>query len=233
MRTSICLAALVSLGLTVGCSATPQDDHLTQSPQTTATSADPDIEFQQSSEDTPLEESASDSSNVFVGIVVRKVGNEAVDFAPEEQYEVRVEENLKGDLTGSVTVNLLSLAHEEDHEEGAGTHQSLKDGSTYVFFTRYLEEQGWYTVVPGDGRLTEVTAPLERNSRSSGGGNAVQRARDAVKNARPMTDSQGRSFPVELPNNAGSNRNPASATPTSASATPTSASATPTPQTTN
>lgn len=223
MKNSAYLAALVSLCLTAGCSAAPQNDSATQPPQTSVSSAEANPDFQHSSENTPLEETAADSSNVFVGTVIRKTGDEPVDYAPEEQFEVRVNENLKGELTGSVTVNVFPALHEQSEER----NQTLKEGAVYVFFTRFLDEQGWYTVVPGDGRLTEVISPLGRNAPRSQDESPVQRARNAVENARPMRDSGGRVFPTATPNNSGADNRPAPETSTK------STSETPTTQTTN
>ncbi len=98
------------------------------------------------------------SHNVFVGKVIKKVGNENRGIGPRTQVEVSVAYNIKGDLRGTVIVDQLGgyrdgvlyavrggdvLAPSTGDDEGVGL---LQPGSSYLFVTRYFEEKGWYTI---------------------------------------------------------------------------------------
>lgn len=95
------------------------------------------------------------SDAVFVGKVIEKSGEKSLGEIPETQFKVEVSENIKGTLKGAVTVN------QQGGYEGSNlilieNDALLENGDTYLFVTKYLEEEGWYTLVPvyGDIRIT-------------------------------------------------------------------------------
>lgn len=91
------------------------------------------------------------ASNVFVGRITQRVGTAGAPTSkpgytsPQTQFAVEVLENIKGSLTGTVTVN-------QDGGERDGVpvlmdgDPLLVPGQTYLFVTRLNPQQGWYTV---------------------------------------------------------------------------------------
>jgi hypothetical protein len=89
------------------------------------------------------------ATNVFVGRVVEKVGAEGAplsgpgdEVVPRPQFSVEVLKNIKGDLSGQVTVS----------------DPLLKPGQEYLFVTSYVREEGWYAIVAqpfGDVRIED------------------------------------------------------------------------------
>lgn len=104
------------------------------------------------------------ADQLFVGKVERRVGKRDADGLPETQYEVSVEEVLKGDLPRTITVNQeggkvpQGVEAVEDYELKDGIlvregDTMLIPGETYFFATRTYVEKGWYTVIPEFGDL--------------------------------------------------------------------------------
>lgn len=97
------------------------------------------------------------SHNVFVGKVLKQTGNLDTGIGPETQYSVEVIYNIKGDLTGAVTVNqqggykngVLYLVHNGDVlvEGTENADALLKTGSTYLFTSRYDDKHGWHMLI--------------------------------------------------------------------------------------
>lgn len=108
------------------------------------------------------------SHNVFIGKVVRQVGDKERGIGPETQFQVAVIDNIKGDLHGTVTVNqqggykdgVLYVVG----EDGGGS--LLQPGSTYLFATRYNEQQDWYTLnsYPAASKLLSSNANAQTAS---------------------------------------------------------------------
>jgi hypothetical protein len=96
------------------------------------------------------------SHDVFVGKVIRQIGNKERGLGPETQYEVAVIDNIKGDLKGMVTVNQEGgykdgALYVMDDDTSAPSDESdylLKPGNTYLLATRYSPEEDWYTLNP-------------------------------------------------------------------------------------
>jgi hypothetical protein len=95
------------------------------------------------------------SDAVFVGKVIEKSGEKSHDGLPETQFKVEVSENIKGTLKGAVTVNQQG-GYEGNNLILIENDKLLEKGETYLFVTKYLKEEGWYTLVPvyGDIRIT-------------------------------------------------------------------------------
>ena len=93
--------------------------------------------------------------NAFVGKALEEVGTKERGMGPETQFEVEVIDNIKGDLNGTVTVNqqggykdgVLYVMEGDVFTAGSDEESLLQVGSTYLFATRYSEENDWYTVM--------------------------------------------------------------------------------------
>ena len=90
------------------------------------------------------------SHNVFVGKVLEQSGNKETEIGPRTQYTVQVIDNIKGDLNSTVVLDMLGgyqdgkLVVVEDNSPEAFL---LKPGSTYLFATRYNEQENWHTLI--------------------------------------------------------------------------------------
>lgn len=92
------------------------------------------------------------SHDVFIGKVISQTGDKETQIGPRTQYSVEVIDNIKGKLKDIiVTVDMLG-GYDKDGklvviEENDPTDFLLKPGSTYLFATRYNEEEDWYTLI--------------------------------------------------------------------------------------
>lgn len=117
--------------------------------------------------------------NVFVGKVIKQVGNTNDRGTPETQFAVDVVYNIKGNLVGSIVVNqeggyqngILYLVHGGDvvHPADIGNNQEEDDqllqvGSTYLFAARYYEQKDWYTITshPNGRKLISSDSNLDK-----------------------------------------------------------------------
>lgn len=88
------------------------------------------------------------SHNVFVGKVIKQVGDKQPMQIPEVQFAVEVVYNIKGNLSGTVVVDQYGgydngiLYYIED------AAPLLKPGATYLLATMYnrYNEEDWYTL---------------------------------------------------------------------------------------
>ena len=92
------------------------------------------------------------SDNVFLGKVIKQVGTKSLSVYPETQFEVEVMDNIKGELKGTVKVNQAG-GFEGDELFLMEDDKQLIEGNTYLFATRYLKEENWYTVIPVGGDI--------------------------------------------------------------------------------
>jgi hypothetical protein len=102
------------------------------------------------------------SHNIFAGKVMKQIGTKERGIGPETQFSVEVIDNIKGDLSGIVTLNqeggyrdgvLYIVGGDENSDDSdilAPSHNKetylLQAGSTYLFATRYNKEENWYTL---------------------------------------------------------------------------------------
>jgi hypothetical protein len=101
------------------------------------------------------------SDNVFVGEVVKNNGNISPtknNPSPETSYKVKVTENLKGEVNGTVEVRQF-LGYEMDAGKRtlvkASEHQSfLEEGKEYIFLTGYAKETDIHYLIAGHGYET-------------------------------------------------------------------------------
>lgn len=96
--------------------------------------------------------------NVFAGKVIAETGKENLGRKPSTQFSVAVLHNIKGDLTGTVTITQdgritddMVLISDGDMIHPGGKYPDaeyggyfLQPGSTYLFVTRGPNESGWH-----------------------------------------------------------------------------------------
>jgi len=90
------------------------------------------------------------SNNVFIGKVVSQKGNKSLDGGPETQYVVKVVKNIKGNLSGEITVNQQGGYVKEGIKEVLiifNDDPLLEAGEKYLFATRYLASENWHTLI--------------------------------------------------------------------------------------
>ena len=96
-------------------------------------------------------EFAAAVDDIFFARVGQKIGERRRNGWIEVQYEADVLEVLKGNLRGTVVINMLPLG--DVHVEGAEDLEPLTGGSTYLFATRAREADRWNTVSIQQGRV--------------------------------------------------------------------------------
>lgn len=92
------------------------------------------------------------AQNVFIGEVKTQVGNKKLNSFPETQFKVEVSQNIKGSLTGTVTVNQQGGVSGNTLMLMQGD-KMLEVGKTYLFATLQNKEQNWYTLIPAYGDI--------------------------------------------------------------------------------
>ena len=98
---------------------------------------------------------AGAAHNIFIGKVIAQTGTKT-DRHPMTQFSVEVIENIKGNFTGTITVN-----QEGGYENIDGKNylflmegdKLIKPGKTYLFATRVNDAEGWHTLVPVYGDI--------------------------------------------------------------------------------
>ena len=94
------------------------------------------------------------ADNVFIGKVIAQTGNETDDF-PQTQFSVKVLENIKGNLDGTVTVNQFGgyeYANGEKYLSLMEGDTLLNPGKKYLFATKG-SAKGWLTLAAGYGKI--------------------------------------------------------------------------------
>ncbi len=95
------------------------------------------------------------SHNIFVGRVIAQIGTKERGVGPETQFEIEVIDNVKGNLQGVVTINQQGgyrdgksyLIAGDVFTEGKEEETLLQVESTYLFSTRYNDNENWLTVI--------------------------------------------------------------------------------------
>jgi hypothetical protein len=120
---------------------------------TTTTQPDDSVESLTLYDPTDLREVAGSAENVFHGGVIRRTGHRSLGGLEQELYEVRVDRNFKGRLTGIVTVT-----------QSPGEDAPLSPGESYVFATAAWNEGTGHAVLSGTKphRTPDLRAPADR-----------------------------------------------------------------------
>ncbi|MBA4496085.1 hypothetical protein ACFO25_16495 [Paenactinomyces guangxiensis] len=91
------------------------------------------------------------AENIFVGKVISQAGTKSLSQLPETQFNVEVIQNIKGNLSGTVLVNQQGGYNQDQELVLVENDPLLKPGHTYLFSTRYLQQEDWHTVIPIHG----------------------------------------------------------------------------------
>ncbi len=99
------------------------------------------------------------SQNVFVGRVIKQVGSKSpIAYIPKTQFRVDIIFNIKGGLQGAVVVSqsggyrngVLYVVRGGDVYGPSGMDGAayfLRPGVTYLFATRYRNQENWYDLI--------------------------------------------------------------------------------------
>lgn len=94
------------------------------------------------------------STHIFVGRVVAVAGNEGIPTSgpgnvtiPRTQFSVSVLENVKGELSGTVTVNQMGGADDGGINVELEGDTLLEVGKTYLLATWYDSDKSWYSII--------------------------------------------------------------------------------------
>lgn len=181
--------------LSTGCSTDPNEPSTATSNQAVTK---PAVEIGRGAESADAAVYASDSTNIFSGTVTEVVGHEKRGIIPESQVRVSVSENLKGSVPEIVVVNLYNSLMEapEDYQESddhdAPEGLRVITGQEYIFYTRFNEEQNWFTV-SNPLMVEEVTSSRARSAQNQG---AVDRAREMIAQRKQSTRPDGSLLPI-------------------------------------
>lgn len=139
------------------------------------------------------------STHVFTGRVESAAGTKALGPIPETQYSVLTATSIKGEVPESVVVNQQGGVKDGTYISVNGD-TPLRIGQWYLFATRYLESEKWYTLVPVDGRKS-VTEQQARDSTSAplAAAAAALRANPQGRLAPPDPPSPSMTFPLPQP----------------------------------
>lgn len=96
------------------------------------------------------------ADSVFIGKVVEQSGTKALDSLPETQFKVEIINTIKGDVSGTVTVNQQG-GYDGNELILVENDPLLVKGKSYLFVTRYLKDENWHTLVPVYGDI-EITS---------------------------------------------------------------------------
>lgn len=159
-RTAVIAACAVLAAGVAGCGSDWEVDPATESvlsstavvPEVTATST---VSASSVTDTSDLASLMAIATHVFTGRVDAPAGTIAFDAIPETQYRVRTGVSVKGSVPQSVVVNQQGGITDRVYYSVNGD-TPLTVGQWYLFATRYLEAQNWYTLIPVDGR-TPVT----------------------------------------------------------------------------
>ncbi len=93
--------------------------------------------------------------HIFIGEVIREVGNEEYTGNPNTQYLVRITQNIKGALLGDITVNQEGGYYKERGKLYLLTYEKsplLKKDQMYLFFLT-TTKKGYFEMMPKYGSI--------------------------------------------------------------------------------
>lgn len=101
------------------------------------------------------EKLAKAADNIFIGEVVREVGNESYTGAHNTQFSVRITQNIKGALLGDITVNQLGGYYKEKGKYYLLSYEKspmLKEKQMYLFAVNNTKK-GYFEMMPKYGSV--------------------------------------------------------------------------------
>lgn len=93
--------------------------------------------------------------NIFIGEVIREVGNEEYTGIPNTQFLVRITQNIKGALLGDITVNQEGGYYKENGNLYLLSYERsplLKKNQMYLFFLTRTKK-GYFEMMPKYGNI--------------------------------------------------------------------------------
>jgi hypothetical protein len=93
--------------------------------------------------------------NIFIGEVIREVGNEEYSGAPNTQFSVRITQNIKGALLGDITVNQEGGYFKEKGDLYLLSYEKtpmLKEDTMYLFAVTSTKK-GYFEMMPKYGSI--------------------------------------------------------------------------------
>jgi hypothetical protein len=93
--------------------------------------------------------------NIFIGEVIREVGNEEYTGNPNTQYLVRITQNIKGALLGDITVSQEGGYYKEKGKLYLLSYEKspmLKKDQMYLFFLT-ATKKGYFEMMPRYGSI--------------------------------------------------------------------------------
>ncbi|MFI8774895.1 hypothetical protein ACIGKQ_22420 [Gordonia sp. NPDC062954] len=195
-RTAITVAVAVTALGVAGCGHTQVNQGIPPTESATATST---VEADSVTDTSELRNLMAISTHVFTGRVESGAGTRALGPIPETQYSVLTATSLKGEVAQSVTVNQQGGTQDGVYISVDGDHP-LTVGQWYLFATRYLESEKWYTIVPVDGH-TPITEQQARDTSSPplAAALAAQRANPHNQLTSDDPPSPSLTFPIPQP----------------------------------
>jgi hypothetical protein len=93
--------------------------------------------------------------HIFIGEVIREVGNEEYSGAPNAQFSVRITQNIKGALLGVITVNQEGGYFKEKGDLYLLSYEKtpmLKEDTMYLFAVT-TTKKGYFEMMPKYGSI--------------------------------------------------------------------------------
>lgn len=93
--------------------------------------------------------------NIFIGEVIRVVGNEVYTNGPNTQYSVRITQNIKAALLGDITVNQKGGYYKENGKLFLLNYEKsplLKEKQMYLFAVS-ATKNGYFEMIPKYGNV--------------------------------------------------------------------------------
>ena len=203
-QASMIAACAVLAAAVVGCGSDWEVDPATESvlsstsvvPEVTATST---VSASLVTDTSDLANLMAIATHVFTGRVESGAGTIALDAIPETQYRVRTGVSVKDSVPEEVVVNQQGGIVDRVYYSVNGD-TPLTVGQWYLFATRHLEAQDWYTLIPVDGR-TPVTEQQAHDPGSPplAAAAAAMRANPEDRFSPPDPPSPSPTFPTPQP----------------------------------
>lgn len=195
--TAIALSTAAALVLTIsGCGDSQVNVGIPPSESATATSF---VQAGSVTDTADLRNLMAISTHAFTGRVESGAGSTALGPVPESQYAILTATSLKGEVPQGITLNQQGGVRDGVYISVNGDEPLTVD-RWYLFATRYLPEERWYTVIPVDGHtpITELQAH-DRKSPPLAAATAALRSNPQGLLAPAAPPSPSMTFPIPQP----------------------------------
>lgn len=150
------MVALCAALTVPGCGQTTVNEGIAPTESATTTVTSP---FDPATDVSDLRNLMAASTHVFSGRVDGLAGSKTLNSFPETQYTVTIGVQLKGQASTTVIVNQQGGTRNGTYMS-LGGDRPLTTGQWYLFATRTLQSEGWFTLIPvyGDVKISEDQA---------------------------------------------------------------------------